>query len=671
MTDNYKNIRKQLLEYNVFIRSIFLNIFCILFFKLICEVHFDTNTDHYLNHIFSGVYGENASAYGWVHIITGYFFKTLYAVIPQVPWYALIQYISIFISLTLLTIIIFKLNSKWGGYTANILLLILIGYECYARISLFKTGVLCLSIACFVLYQIYCGRVRGKKYLILGIVLFLTGYFWWNKALLFGALMILPCIYHLYKRKGLYSFKIYRQYIVSCLIIVLCPVLLEIGNELYLKSNSEIEKNVKYAKALEDINNYGWPDFFEYLPQYEELGITENTYYLLSGNEFVDQYIVSYDTLVKINDFVDKPAITILDFLNFTRTYPIRYFETGLFIGFLVFLVLFFLSKAQGKVKKVTYMFCGTGFVYYIFYLMGIDDVEVVRTSIWMAAIICILGFSHDIAVKGRELKRYYSTVITVAMVVLINQKLSAITQVIGENYINSTTEWMELVVSDSSKIYVTDNTDFYQKDMPFEPLNKASQENMLVSKFSYSLYNAREFSEVLNNPEKIIFLTETSAVFTANYINERYGTYYYPVQVKNINDIVLYVIRSDDLDIDISSIKTANSDIISELYLYTLESGKKAIEGSVYKKDSNSFNQMCYIEEYNPDENSYAFYDVFQTQSSFSTDVMNGKYSAIYAEIEPAENDGNNEYAVIFESSGERYRIPLYETDVEEILEE
>lgn len=668
---NPKNTIKLNLKQKVFLQSFILNILCILLFKLICEVHFDTNTDQFINHILSGVHGENASPYGWFHIITGYILKTLYSIIPKVPWYALTQYFCIFISLLLLSYIIFKMSSGWGSYAANILVFILIGYECYARISYVKTGVLCLVVSCFIFYQLICERINGKIYFVSGILLFLTGYLWWNKAIFLGIIMFFPCIYHLYKRKDLNSFKDYKLYILIGFILILCPVLLEVGNELYLKRNSEIAKNVEYAKTLEYITNYGWPDFYEYYSLYEELGISENTYYLLSNNEFVNQYVIEYDTLIKIQDFVDRPGFTISDFLDFTRTYPIRYFETGLFIGFLICLIPFFLSKADEKTKKLMYLFCGTGGCYYICYLAGIDDIAVIRTVIWMTAIIFVLALSHNISIEELELKPYYSAVITIAMVILINQKLNDITQVISYDYITKTTEWINLVTSDPSKTYVTNSTDFYQKDMPFAILEKASLDNFLIAQFPYALHNSKEFSAVLDNPNEVYFISESCAVRTANFINEHYDANYYPVQMKNINDISFYMIRGGNPDIDKGSIKAADFDIVSDLYLYTLEAGNKAVEGSIYKKDTNSFSQICYIEVYNTFEDSYTFYDVLQSRSSFSSDVMNGEYSKIYAEIETSGDQEYNEYAVILEVDGNMYRVPLFEEDIEETLDE
>lgn len=567
MIKNYK--KKSNLYSSIFLKSFILNILCILFFKLICEVHFDTDTDQLINHILSGVYGENASAYGRLHIITGYFLKTLYSVIPQIPWYAFMQYFCIFISLLLLTNIIFKINSKWGGYAANFLIFILIGYECYARISYIKTGVLCLSVSCFIFYQLVRERIQKKIYLFSSILLFFVGYLWWNKSLFLGIFMLLPCIYHLYKRKDLNSLKAYKQYIFICLILVLCSMLLAIGNKFYLKHDSEIAKNVEYAKTLEYITNYGWPDYYENYPQYEELDISENTYNLLVNNEFVNQYIVELDILIKIKNIVNKPRFTISDLLNFTRTYPIRYFETGLFIGFLICLILFFLSKADEKSKKLAYLFCGTGIIYYICFLAGVDDIAVIRTSIWMTAIISVFAFSYNISIEEQELKPYYSAVITIAMVILINQKLNDITYIVSEDYINKTTEWINLVTSNPAKTYVTNNTDFYQKDMPFSALEKASLDNVLVTKFSHTLYNSREFSAVLDNPDEIYFLSESSAAYTANYISEHYDANYYPVQMKNVNDNIFYMIRGGNPNIDRNSMQVADSDIISDLHLY------------------------------------------------------------------------------------------------------
>lgn len=660
MTENYQNIKKYLLKYDVFIHSFFLNILCVFFFRLICEVHFDTDTDQFLNHILSGVYGENLSAYGWLHIITGYSLKTLYSVIPQIPWYALMQYFSVFISLLLLTYVIFKINSHWGGFTANILILILLGYECYARISYIKTGVLCLSVAGFIFFQMVCERIRGRIYLILGMLLFFAGYLWWDKSLLPGLLLLLPCVYCLYKRKNLNSFKDYRPYIFSGLSLFLCLALLGAGNEFYLKErDSEIAKSVEYTRAWEDINNFGWPDFNTYYPQYEALGISENKYSLLSNNEFVESYIVEPDVLVKIKEFVDTPEFTISDFLQFTRTYPIRYFETGLFVGFLAVLILFFLSKACKKARKTVYLFCGTGIIYYICYLAGVDDNAVIRTSIWLAAIISALGFSHDIEVKDLELRPYYSAVVTVAMVILTNQELNAITQVINKDFISTTTKWMELVASDSSKSYVTNSTDFYQKDKPFHVLEKSSLDNILVTKFPYTLYNPKVFSTVLDEPDNVRFLSESCVLRTVDYMNEQYGYSYYPVQVKSIDNIAIYAIRADEPFVNTDTVKKAGSDIVSDLHLSIMDSGKKAVKGNIYKKNTNSFSQMVYVEVYDCEENSYKYYDVNQTESSVSSDVMNGKYATIYTEIEPVKN---GEYAVILEVDGDMYRVPLLE---------
>ena len=58
-----------------------------------------------------------------------------------------------------------------------------------------------------------------------------------------------------------------------------------------------------------------------------------------------------------------------------------------------------------------------------------------------MTAIISVFAFSYNISIEEQELKPYYSAVITIAMVILINQKLNDITYIVSEDYINKTTE--------------------------------------------------------------------------------------------------------------------------------------------------------------------------------------------------------------------------------------
>lgn len=177
-----------------------LNAVCVFFYQLVCDVRFAFQNDQFLCHIFAGSHADNGTGYGYVNLVTGYIIKKLYLAIPYIPWYALLQYVCIFICFMMITLAVLQDNRNWGGYIVCFVFLFLLGYECYARISYTKTGSVCAAAAYFLLYQIAGGKLRKRRYLAAVFIFFVTGYLWWNfSVVLAGLIMAVPCGYGLYK----------------------------------------------------------------------------------------------------------------------------------------------------------------------------------------------------------------------------------------------------------------------------------------------------------------------------------------------------------------------------------------------------------------------------------------------------------------------------------------
>ena len=58
----YGGVLKQIQKNRTVLQAALFNVACIIFYQIICEVHFGAEEDQLLNHIFSGAHGENASA---------------------------------------------------------------------------------------------------------------------------------------------------------------------------------------------------------------------------------------------------------------------------------------------------------------------------------------------------------------------------------------------------------------------------------------------------------------------------------------------------------------------------------------------------------------------------------------------------------------------------------
>lgn len=667
MRNMFRNINQRVRTSMSVGQAILFNIICVIFYQFICEVHFDSATDQFLNNVFAGSFGENGSGYGVIHVVTGFCIKTLYSLVPQLPWYVLLQYICIFVSFFVIVYIILENNSKWGAYITSTLFLLLIGYECYARVSYIKIGVLCVAAACFILYQMASGRKRHKIYAIMSVLLFLCGYLWWGKAVLIaGSIMLLPCVYKIFEQRKNDEWKGRKTLIISILVLMVGTVFLEVLDYAYINKNPQIKEYVDYNSTWQDINNHGWPEYSDYQTEYEKMGISENTYLLLTQGDTVGEYVVSLEELQRIKTMVEPSGISFSRILEFTRTYPLHYFDIGLFMGFLIFFYLFCISKTCGKKRFSIYIWAVTLLIYFLFFLNGVDKNMVISTSIWIAAVVFITGTMEGLAVEQSELRKYYSFAASIVVLIMINKQYSDITSVIDVKPAESMKEVKALINDHTMNTYVTNNSEFYALDKPFDKLEKGSFHNYLSADNWHKIYNSQNIGErIMEDYGRFRFLSQEYADGVAEFLNERYSMECVVVMVGQINEVPIFMLRTEGVYVDTASVNQGNFSIISDVSIGTEqnENGRKEIEGYIYKENTDSFAQKVYVEVHDTMTDSYFYFDTIQGKKMDSKEIMNGAYSAIYAEVDDWERA---EYSVVLEVGGHLYRMPVRETFIE-----
>lgn len=659
MKEKSKRLHTKLIKNKKIVLSFVLNLIFLALFQFICEVHFASENDQFLNNVFAGTFAENSSGYGLTHILVGFIFKNLYSLIPQVTWYALFQYFCVFLCLNIIVYTISIYFSHWGAYLINIFLLIILGYECYARVSYVKTGVLCLLTACFILIQAFNKKTLTQNYLVISILLFFIGYLWWNKAVLIGiSIMLIPCVYKGFMEKRNKEKKSYRAIVLTVIVMLLGTATLETINIVYINLHHELKEQLSYINLSQAVNRYGLPEYSVYQSNYEELGITENTYLLLKDGNTIDSSLVSLEALKKLKEMVKPQVLTPLFILDYTRTYPLHYFDTGLFYGFLVFIFLFFLSSTKYKKAKIIYIFGIIWIIYLICYLYGIDNDNSITTSIWLAAIILLLGLIDNFSIENKELRIYYSFLLSIVLLISVNNQYADIITVTDLKSVEKTKNRIELINSDNENIYITDSTDFYMNSKPFDNLEKGLYNNLLSTKNQNMLYNSQNIMHViLEKTNHVRFLSEELSNEVTAFLNERYYNDCFSVCVGQLDDIYIYMIRKGRIDLDTNSIQISDSNIINNIKLSNDENGKITIEGYIYKRNTNSFTQKVYLEQHNIIENTYNYSDVWQSYNTDKDDIMDGKFSYVYAE---SEVDEHSEYSVILEIESTLYRLPI-----------
>lgn len=524
-----------------------LNVLCPIISMFICEPHFGSIDDQLLNQIFSGTFGETGVGHGKVNFILGYFLKTLYDILPGVPWFALFQSVCIFVSFMVITYIIIKTTEHWGGMVTCIIFLILCGYECYARIGYIKTSVVCVMSSCYIFYQLMTYRMKSNKLLVLGVALFFIGFMWWDKSFLFSLVILgIPMLLRMIKERKNKNFRF--LFALLCLMVVGTGIL-SIGNKCYIKSNQKVEQYTNYISTWAKINNYGWPDFYENIDVFDDLEITESEYNLLVAGEGGVGDPVSLEELQKIEGIIEKPEINLSKILDFTRKYPIHFFETGIFLGFLIICFLFSLSTTKNKVFWGSYLFIVSYGFFFWYFMNNIDEVIINEVAIWIALIIAMLAIMEDIRVDSIGLQRYYSFIIGIALVILIDQQYWNITSKYqGNTY--EIQEMIDIISADAENIYLTNNEDFIQKDMPFDSLQKREYQSCNIMKVPYTIYNANiNLEDIEDNISRVRFLSLDYAERVAAYMSEKYLCDYYVGETDIIGNSLIYqIIENTDL---------------------------------------------------------------------------------------------------------------------------
>lgn len=280
-------------------------------------------------------------------------------------------------------------------------------------------------------------------------------------------------------------------------------------------------------------------------------------------------------------------------------------------------------------------------------------------------ACIFLTIFIRNIELKDTELKKYYSFMIVVIILIAVNKGYSKITSVIGLEYRKQLTNFVTDIREDKSNTYITNNTTFLKRNLPFNIVDKGSLQNCMIANNDYILYNKKqkymeEPIELVNNTN-IRLLSTSYANDISKYLNKAYDAKTYVVQIGNLYNTSICMLRRGLPKLDTDSIKKAKSDIKMNIEIEDSKGDEesKVLNGYIYKNNTDSFAQKVYIEAYNRKDKIYTYYDVIQTENARCTDKMKGKFSAFSVEIPLSKMEN---YSVILEVDGTMYRVNINE---------
>ncbi len=265
---------------NVIIKSVLLNLLYLFGMNLLFRAFF-SDDDFLMSEKCYGIFEDDYDyRLNYINHNYGKFLVFLLKLFPNIPWYTIVFYICIFISLTLLTCIILEWKNDILGFIISNILILFISYEGYISIQFTKVAGITGAVGFFVLLLTYSSwKQKG-----VGIgLLILSCMLRYNVAQMVVSawivIFILKNVLDRLQYKYIDKKKIIREGI--CLIagvIVYCgiPHIPQYSSD----ENVYWSYYWKMNAIRSAIQDYEVPDYVENKEVYEKIGVSPNDIYI-------------------------------------------------------------------------------------------------------------------------------------------------------------------------------------------------------------------------------------------------------------------------------------------------------------------------------------------------------------------------------------------------------
>ncbi len=390
MNQELQKIRRRRIGILLIAGILFMGMFLYLFFPI-----YNTNDDLSINRLVDGARGIQTPYTVYQHIFLGYLYTFLYRTLGGIPWYGILQYVVIYLSLAAIGYCLVEQFEGISGWILYVFVQLIIGHDCYVRIQFTKTaGVAACAGAALLILALR--RAKEERRLLLsigGTLLICVGLMYREKQALTSMALMGPAALYVFLQKK----EDLRKKAGLCLRL-LAPLLLltaglHLANEAAYARSPWTEYRA-FNRVRGQLLDFGMPDFEEHQEELEELHISREAYDMLRGWTFADPEVFTTETLEKLMEM--KPARTLISrdkitafFKKIPDTLSRRRMAYLFYAGLLIWLLLGMHSKI-GALCIVLEVLCFGGLYYYLF-AWGRYLVEHVDVAMLMAAGLSIL----------------------------------------------------------------------------------------------------------------------------------------------------------------------------------------------------------------------------------------------------------------------------------------
>ncbi len=549
-----KNRRK--LWFSILINAVFL---CVL---LLVECpYYETNDDITLQNLVN-LSRDVQDAWTQTSFLFGLVLTLLYRITQQLPWYIMVLYGVMFVSLTAVTYIALNFPDGWLGGMIAAILLIFYGYQGYVVVNF--TRVAGCAGAAGALLVVRGMRKEEKRYLyiLIGSLLAFAGFSIRSSEALAAFGCVSPAGICLLLRlneeegKGRRG-KVFLRYIL-CLVPVMALFAGGQAATVYARIESPVrEAYSNYSKARIAVMDHGFPSYAANKEAFEELDINRNAYQLYKHWDFYDPEKVPVETMERIAEMQPEYRFTLETVKAFFEKYPEKTFFNPMFLIYLIVLAAAVIFGRRDRSSNLTVLYQAAfmcGVYLYLFYIRryGVPRVE---SALWLGASLGLFPILEKS--RSRISRRGAAVAVLFALVFAQNdyssdyRSLSELSRSRRVNFQN----YVSMLSADQEHLYIFQTNRFFpdQAYGPFDRVPAGSLNNLVPLGgwttmsapylYSFESYGVRNpFRDMIGN-EKVRLVTDDPDGIV-RYLQDYYDASCHAKQIDTIGNNNIYIIE-------------------------------------------------------------------------------------------------------------------------------
>lgn len=262
-----------------FLYSLFISVISFVGFMIVLNPYYETNDDTAMALILENVHGASNGFVFFQNILYTKFIQALYAAVPTLKWYTIVQLFFMMVSLISVMYIIYKKQKFLNGSIINLMLAAFVGYEFFHSFQFTKTAALCAATGIIVVFDSFDSEKLIQRVLKILFGVILIEY---SACVRFSSLELVAgimCVIGIVKVVSIIKNKkdVFKQILVYVLVFAIAFIpafALQYINKSYYH-NDDNEYYSEYSHYRAELFDHGWPDYDTFKDVYESMGISE------------------------------------------------------------------------------------------------------------------------------------------------------------------------------------------------------------------------------------------------------------------------------------------------------------------------------------------------------------------------------------------------------------